>query len=212
MPNEKDSLLVSSGSAATVSNGEWKGLFWRALTAFFTLTTAGLLIRVLTKPSSNDAQKPTSNERTKIRCGPEAVSAVYTATQFISFTISTMGGLVDAGECEGLVVDEATGSCYLGDAINITADLEHRLQIVANVIRTLRTDVFKENSSIDHADHVLKIVMFPEFFTRGPDGGEYDALATLHNCRYLAGTRTDWLLTLLASLLDGTATTRWIVD
>jgi hypothetical protein len=180
MANERDSLL-SSGSAATVSKGEWKGLFWMALTAFFTLTTAGLLIFVHTESRSNDAmKKPTSNEHTTkiLRGGPEAVSAKYTATQFISFTISTMGGLADAGECEGLVVDEATGSCYLGDATNIAADLAHRLQIVANVIRTLRTDVFKEQSSIDHADHVLKIVMFPEFFTRGPDGGEYDVRAT----------------------------------
>jgi hypothetical protein len=174
MSNERDSLLPARGSTRRVSDGRWKDRFVIALTAFFALAAAGLFIfdRSKSLRSDTDAKPTDDGHEHKIRSGYNGVSAKYIATQFISFTISTMGGLADAGECDGLIVDEATGSCYLGDDKNITADLEHRLQIVAKVIHTLHADAFKEQPSIDHADHVLKIVMFPEFFTRGPDGGE----------------------------------------
>lgn len=49
---------------------------------------------------------------------------------------------------------------YLGNAVTFADCLQ--------VIHTLLNDVIKEQPSIDHADHVLQRVMFPEFFTRGP--------------------------------------------
>lgn len=112
------------------------------------------------------------NDAQHVRGSSGSTFGKYSATQFISFTINTMGGLAEEGECDGLVVDESTGSCYLGNAKNMTADLHHRIQIVARVIQTLQNDAYKERPVIEHADHVLKIVMFPEFYARGPNGGK----------------------------------------
>ena len=93
----------------------------------------------------------------------------YVATQFISFTINTIGGIADKGECEGVPVDPSNGFCYLGNA-NITEDLYHRLSIVEEVLNRIKHDAYSEYPDIDHADDVLKIVMLPEFFWRGPYG------------------------------------------
>ena len=93
----------------------------------------------------------------------------YVGTQFISFTINTIGGLEEEGECEGRIVSPE-GVCYLGNANNITEDIYHRLSIVKKILKRLKADAFTESPDIDHADDVLKIVMFPEFFWRGPNG------------------------------------------
>ena len=61
----------------------------------------------------------------------------YHATQFISFTINTLGGLDEYGECEGRSVDPASGSCYLGDD-DIESDVNHRLAIFEEVLFILR--------------------------------------------------------------------------
>ena len=37
----------------------------------------------------------------------------YHATQFLSFTINTLGGLADKGECEGRNVDPKSNTCIL---------------------------------------------------------------------------------------------------
>jgi len=97
----------------------------------------------------------------------------YEATQFISFTINTMGGVADKGECEGRKVDpdyEGSGMCYLGNSRNLTEDLEHRFYIVKDALTTIRNDRKSDNPEIDHSSKVLKIVMLPEFFFRGPYG------------------------------------------
>lgn len=109
-------------------------------------------------------------------------SSRYTATQFISFSINTMGGVAEKGECEGLVVDAASGTCYLGNPHNMTHDIEHRVGIVENVLQAIRADLTlipteddeANQPAIDHSPSTLKIVMFPEFFLRGPHGA-YEA-------------------------------------
>ena len=98
-----------------------------------------------------------------------SVESKYIATQFISFTINTLGGMAEHGECEGRKVDP-NGVCYLGDGQNITHDVQHRLQIVKKVLKLIKNDSFKESPDIDHIDNVLKIVALPEFFWRGPNG------------------------------------------
>jgi predicted amidohydrolase len=94
---------------------------------------------------------------------------LYAATQFISVTINTFGGIAEEGECEGRDVSPI-GTCYLGNLNNITDDIYHRLSIVEQILSKLRNDAFQEKRDIDHNDNVLKIVMFPEFFWRGPHG------------------------------------------
>ena len=94
----------------------------------------------------------------------------YVATQFLSFTINTLGGLEEHGECQGRPVDPTTGSCYLGNSDNITDDMLHRLDIVTSVLHRIKQDAFAESPDIDHSDDVLKIFMMPEFFWRGPNG------------------------------------------
>ena len=88
----------------------------------------------------------------------------YTATQLISFTINTLGGLDAHGECVGRSVDE-NGVCYLGNANNLTEDVFHRMKIVEEVLNRL-----VDNPDVDQRDDVLKVCMFPEFFLRGPYG------------------------------------------
>jgi hypothetical protein len=84
----------------------------------------------------------------------------YGATQFLSFTINTLGGLEEHGECKHRPVDSSTRSCYLGNA-NITEDILHRLDIVEQVLHRIKEDAFAESPDIDHADDVLKIFMMP---------------------------------------------------
>lgn len=97
-------------------------------------------------------------------------SQSYTATQFISFTISTMGGSPQHGECVDRAVDPEQNTCYLGDKLNITADAYHRLIILERVLHRLRNDTHSEIPKINTDPHVLKIFMLPEFFMRGPYG------------------------------------------
>jgi predicted amidohydrolase len=94
----------------------------------------------------------------------------FIATQFISFTINTLGGRDDMGECEGKEVDTNSGLCYLGNSYNITEDVMHRLAIASRIIAKIKQNAFAESPDIDYADDVLKIVMLPEFFWRGPYG------------------------------------------
>jgi hypothetical protein len=122
----------------------------------------------------------TYDESTTNAASPPPSQQQYVATQFISFTINTMGGLQEYGECEdddnndkndntARTVDR-NGLCYLGDRHNITHDVEHRLQIVKYVLKRIKQDSFAETPDIDHMDNVLKIVSLPEFFWRGPYG------------------------------------------
>lgn len=157
MVNETTSLVGNGGGTSVKSSSSTK--IWIFLTAFFALCTSGLLILFLWPSSGNESVLTATHSHPK-----------YKATQFISFSINTMGGLADKGECEGLVVDEASGTCYLGNQNNMTEDLQHRVTIIAQVIQALRADAFQENPVIDHSDTTLKVMMFPEFFIRGPNG------------------------------------------
>jgi hypothetical protein len=95
----------------------------------------------------------------------------YVGTQFISFTINTIGGIDDKGECEGQPIDPNNGFCYLGNSENITKDVYHCLGIVEQTLHhRLRQDAFRESPDIDHANNILKIFMMPKFFWRGPNG------------------------------------------
>lgn len=94
----------------------------------------------------------------------------YVATQFISFTINTIGGIADKDECEGRPVDPNNGFCYLGNSNNITEDTYHRMAIVEAVLARIQRDASVDRPDIDHDDNILKIVMIPEFFWRGPHG------------------------------------------
>jgi hypothetical protein len=103
----------------------------------------------------------------------------YRATQFISFTINTMGGLASKGECVGRDIDndyEGQAVCYLGNRQNITEDLLHRFRIVQDALTIVKNDKFADDPEIDHSPDVLKIFMLPEFYLRGPFG----AYSTAH--------------------------------
>jgi hypothetical protein len=77
-------------------------------------------------------------------------SSPYKATQFISFTINTMGGIAAHGECVGRHVAD-DGTCYLG-SFDIEEDVVHRALIVKEVLEFLREDVNKKHPVIDHGD------------------------------------------------------------
>jgi hypothetical protein len=111
---------------------------------------------------------------------------VYTATQFISFTINTFGGFAEHGECQGRDVDD--GVCYLGNW-NLAQDVQHRLELLLDVLDTLKDDIRNHHEDrIDHRDNVLKIFMLPEFYFRGPNGA--CTLSSLsEGKRYLSFTR-----------------------
>ena len=76
--------------------------------------------------------------------------------------------LLATGECEGRSVDPH-GVCYLGND-DIAKDASHRVAILKMVLDDIKEDRFAESPDIDHSSSVLKIVMMPEFFFRGPFG------------------------------------------
>lgn len=113
----------------------------------------------------------------------------YEGTQFISFTINTLGGKAEFGECPDLLVDPESNTCYLGNAQNLTEDVFHRLEIVQGVLSKLEEAMLEENSEIDRSPNVLKIFSMPEFFLRGPHGA-YSTLELIDR----EGTENDGLL------------------
>lgn len=123
------------------------------------------------KPSL-DVQKVVRNDDFATHMDDEEEGSIptYIGTQFISFTINTIGGVADKDECKGQPVDPHNGFCYLGNADNITEDIFHRLEIIEQALSKIKKDVFSETPDIDHDDDILKIFMIPEFFWRGPNG------------------------------------------
>jgi hypothetical protein len=101
---------------------------------------------------------------------PLKANQKYSATQFISFSINTLGGLNEFGECDGRPVDKEDGLCYLGNPNDLEDDLNHRFDILQEVLLTLKEDTLLEEQEIDDSPHVLKIFMLPEFYLRGPHG------------------------------------------
>ncbi|KAL7548251.1 hypothetical protein ACHAWF_011545 [Thalassiosira exigua] len=115
--------------------------------------------------TANDS--PATTPSSSLPSTPPA--ARFHATQFISFTINTLGGLAEHGECEGRSVDPNSNSCYLGDD-DIESDVSHRLSILEEILFILRNDVFQEEPEVDRDPGTLKILMMPEFLLRGPRG------------------------------------------
>ena len=169
---ERDSLLErptngsSSHNCQVVSN--WALTFSALLLVITTLFTDRSLFA--SDPSSSIRSTPnSSNELTPPTSFGPHTNGRYYATQFVSFTINTLGGSASDGECEGRSIDPKEDACYLGND-DLETDINHRLAIIEDVLTTLRNDVFAEEPEIDRDPRVLKILMLPEFFLRGPAG------------------------------------------
>lgn len=93
----------------------------------------------------------------------------YSSTQFLSFSINTMGGRAAYGECEGRAVD-SDGYCYIGNDSDLEEDVMHRYAVLEEVLMALREDNLDQFPEIDFKPSVLKIFMLPEFYWRGPNG------------------------------------------
>ncbi|KAL7530885.1 hypothetical protein ACHAXR_003730 [Thalassiosira sp. AJA248-18] len=155
---ESDGLLPSSRSSGDSNGSDSKQSSSHTISSRF----------------CNDGSKSTATSSTQEVVSselplPSSPPPRYHATQFISFTINTLGGLAEHGECEGRSVDPDSNSCYLGSD-DIESDVNHRLAILEEVLGILRNDVFMEEPEIDRDPGVLKILMLPEFFLRGPNG------------------------------------------
>jgi hypothetical protein len=178
VPTEATPLLASNGSPLNASRTKGLALGFSLGVSFSSLLVGAFYLGTLLSLSKNHGY--ISGEDQYQRSGilhadktrseeSNSLASKYIATQFISFTINTLGGLAAHGECEGRNVDP-NGVCYLGDAQNITNDVQHRLQIVEKVLKLIKNDSFKESPDVDHLDNVLKVVALPEFFWRGPNG------------------------------------------
>jgi len=86
----------------------------------------------------------------------ETGKSPYKATQFISFSINTMGGIAEHGECVGRDV-AADGTCYLG-SFDIAEDVDHRALIVGGVLEMLKNDKDRKHPNVDHRDDGKHIV------------------------------------------------------
>lgn len=87
--------------------------------------------------STSAADKSTTTASSSSTSTTSTSTPRYHATQFMSFTINTLGGLAEHGECEGRNIDPASKSCYLGDD-DIETDVNHRLAILEEVLSILR--------------------------------------------------------------------------
>ncbi len=180
---ETDALLGAEGSAPSSSstttdpNNQQSSSWWRTplliiilacgLVVVVTILTTLVMDRFRTSMAVSSS--PDTTTATEGSSSPSR-DRKYKATQFISFTINTLGGSADDGECEGRTVDPTTDLCYLGNPHNLSQDVHHRAGIVQEVLHKLKNDVFTENPEIDRQSTVLKIVMLPEFYWRGPNG------------------------------------------
>jgi hypothetical protein len=162
IPTESDTLLPSP----TNGGGSRRPLTW-TLWSLLMVVIAAVAVGILVEMpgGDNESESSTRTEATDAKTKGHR----YTATQFISFTINTLGGLDAYGECDDRLVDPDTGVCYLGQK-NLTADVRHRMKIVEQVLERLKADAYKEDPDIDSSPNVLKIFMMPEFFWRGPNG------------------------------------------
>jgi hypothetical protein len=175
IPTESNALLPSSGNGSSGSRRRpaW-GMLWKILV--LVLVAGVIAVYVLVDYDNDDELAHEESASTYTRSDTNTVlpsednSRRYTATQFISFTINTLGGLDSHGECAHQPVDPDTGVCYLGNKKNLTADVHHRMQIVEEILERLKVDAYKEDPDIDPSPSVLKIFMMPEFFWRGPNG------------------------------------------
>jgi hypothetical protein len=172
IPTESDTLLRSSSNGSRIQRRPpW--VLWTIWIILVLGIIAVIAVCVFLEYTDKSAPStPATYTRSDATTADpiEENSRRYTATQFISFTINTLGGLDAHGECGHQPVDPDTGVCYLGNTKNLTADVHHRMQIVQEVLKRLKADAYKEDPDIDPSPSVLKIFMMPEFFWRGPNG------------------------------------------
>jgi hypothetical protein len=159
MATESDSLLGSNGSKDKAGSNT-AGI--RLVFAILLSLLIGIGVGVI---GTLKTESYTTSDDIKIQR-----DSPYSATQFISFSINTLGGMDKYGECEGRSVDPADGLCYLGNADDLVEDLDHRFRIVFEVLQALKEDKLNEYPEVDHSPNVLKIFMLPEFYLRGPNG------------------------------------------
>lgn len=149
--DDNNTQRCSNTSSQTTSN-------W-ALVAVVSILVITLIVDISLRASASDTTETHASTHTSLHSTtplrPHSEGRYY-ATQFISFTINTLGGLAEHGECEGKNVDPRSNSCYLGNT-NIEKDVNHRLAIFGDVLHTLRNDVFQEDPEIDRDPRVLKI-------------------------------------------------------
>ena len=116
---------------------------WALVVAVSFLAVALIVDIRLRVAAGNDEARSTStatdtyHETASSPLSTSSTPPRYHATQFISFTINTLGGLAEYGECEGRKVDPNSNSCYLGSD-DIESDVNHRLAILEEVLSTLR--------------------------------------------------------------------------
>jgi hypothetical protein len=178
-PSESDAFLPSSKDAD-------KGIFGRTkpkpcydkaqcnrsivIPLIATLVGLVLFVRIHEHPTRPQASWKDTFLNDAMRFDPDDDDKFYTGTQFISFTINTMGGSAAHDECgDRQHVDPETGTCYLGD-FDIENDIHQRVKIIQQVLKRLKQDRHEEKPKINHDTNVLKVFMMPEFFMRGPHG------------------------------------------
>lgn len=118
---------------------------WRIAGA---LALGALVVALFGSSKSNVGLSDTSDFMLHLE-GKKSASP-YKATQFISFTINTMGGIAKHDECIGRDV-AADGTCYLG-SFDIEDDVVHRALIVKGVLDVLKDDINKKHPDINHRD------------------------------------------------------------
>lgn len=165
--SETDPLVASSSS----KDGDRRdGAFgWKTVATFVGGLLLGSII-VFFGSTTRNAPSDSSAATTPTTTFHNKSGRKYSATQFISFSINTLGGMEEFGECEGRPIDEEDGLCYLGNPDDLEDDLNHRFGILEEVLLTLKEDALLELPEVDHSSHVLKIFMLPEFYLRGPQG------------------------------------------
>jgi hypothetical protein len=165
--SESDSLLqIDEESNATTKNGTWcqcsKQKFVRRRRIIIAcFSVACLAYAFLVYLNDHDTRDYGDPDTDALRFEPhdQDLSRKYRATQFISYTINTMGGVAEYGECMHRHVDKELGTCYLGD-YNITNDVHQRVEILKRVLKSLKQDT--NGTRIDDDPSTLKIMMVPE--------------------------------------------------
>ncbi|KAA8494656.1 hypothetical protein FVE85_2897 [Porphyridium purpureum] len=108
-----------------------------------------------------------------------SVSGKYDFTQFISFTINTMGGLEKGIECEA-GFQKRDGHCLLGYE-DPFVDIGRRFSVMAEALFAMNEHMLEDelenhkvgHSLVDPAENVLKIFAMPDLYWHG--GGQYGA-------------------------------------
>ena len=190
--SEVDPLVSSngngSGSHPASNNSSFRNVIASVVIALGMMVVVGSAGYALGRSYSTPGPTSFTTTQTSIRFDAHSPHS-YEATQFISFTINTLGGKAEFGECQDLPVDPDSNTCYLGNSQNLTEDVYHRLGIIEGILTKLEESMLEEDSEVDLSPNVLKIFSMPEFFLRGPHGA-YSTLELIDR----EGTENDGLL------------------